>query len=338
MRTAPCATLCLAIAGLYPAGAEAQRLDDVIEWMPDLVLEETDQTYIAHLSIRADPMGGWIAWDTQLNEVRLYASDGRLRASFGREGGGPGEFQGITSVVRLEDGRLVTLDRRGRFSIWDAAGSEVQRDFSALVPRPFGMVVGRADTVIVASPPFAPDAGADTKLLHRVSLDAEEVVSSFFDVPVPPAQFPLVATVLSAPPTRTPTGLAVSLSILDSIWLLPADAPGPITRISVPAELLDGLRADRSDLADTPALRDWVESNAFLGQVFPRADGGWLAQVWGFDGEPWSGVVALGADGALEWEVERSPLLVWYDSQTDLAYFWDANGLEPGRLQVGRLR
>jgi hypothetical protein len=51
-------------------------------------------------------------------ELRFYDSSGRRLASAGRRGSGPGEYQGITSVERLEGDSLLVYDRRARRLSW----------------------------------------------------------------------------------------------------------------------------------------------------------------------------------------------------------------------------
>lgn len=322
---------------LVPAGVSGQSLDDVVEWLPDLVLEETEHTYVGVVSLRADPIGGWIAWDPQAHQVRLYESSGALRGYFGSEGSGPGEFRRLISATRLEDQRLVALDSRGRVSVWDATGSAVETDFDSGVRRPFGIVAGAADTVLVAGLTFSDDRVLSTTLLHAVSVAEQGLVGSAFSVPAIPDLMRLVGTIQSAGPVKTSDGVVATLAILDSLWVAGSGESETI-RLQIPAQLIAGLREEWPPLEETQDVRAWIAENAFVGNSFQRADGGWLVQVWRFDSEPWSGLVAMSPAGDVEWEVGGVPQLVWYSADSQTLYFWDPNGLEPARIRVAKLR
>lgn len=60
--------------------------------------------------------------DARNREVRVFALDGSHRRTFGREGEGPGEFQGLQSLAWAGD-RLLTFDpAQARIGEWSAAG------------------------------------------------------------------------------------------------------------------------------------------------------------------------------------------------------------------------
>jgi len=59
--------------------------------------------------------------------IRVWSPDGTLRASFGRQGEGPGEFHsGVLDLFSTEDGKLLVLDsRQRRLSSFNAQGKLV---------------------------------------------------------------------------------------------------------------------------------------------------------------------------------------------------------------------
>ena len=328
----------IVVIALLPTSVSGQTLDDLVEWLPDLVLEETEDTYVGVVALRADPRGGWIAWDSQAHQVRLYDPSGALRGYFGGEGSGPGEFRRLISATRLEDHRLVALDSRGRLSVWDAAGSAVELDFDSGIRRPFGMVAGVGDTVIVSGLTFSDDRTLSTTLLHRVSVAEQASIGPAFALPAIPDHTRLIGTIQSAGPTKSREGVAVGIAILDSLWVIPTEAEGTVRRLPIPADLIAGLREERPPLEEMSDMRAWIADNAFLGNAFQRNDGGWLIHVWSFDTEPWSGLLALDPEGRVEWEVPGVPQLVWYAPESERLYFWDPNGFEPARIRVATLR
>ncbi len=70
-------------------------IDDAVAWIDTLVLEEGDSTLVGNPNLRADPAGGWLYWDTQLNQARRYDASGTLATTFGRPGRGPGELSSV---------------------------------------------------------------------------------------------------------------------------------------------------------------------------------------------------------------------------------------------------
>ena len=60
--------------------------------------------------------------DARNREIRVFSLDGSHRRTFGREGEGPGEFQGLQSLAWAGD-RLLTFDpAQARIGEWSAAG------------------------------------------------------------------------------------------------------------------------------------------------------------------------------------------------------------------------
>src|SRR5690606_38762446 len=81
--------------------------------------------------------GGRVAIGTQTPpQVLVFASDGTLAATLGRQGDGPGEFHGVASVVPIgADSLAVWDDRRRRMSVFTMDGSfQREVDLSALAP------------------------------------------------------------------------------------------------------------------------------------------------------------------------------------------------------------
>lgn len=77
---------------------------------------------VASLAVAAD--GSIYAMDSQVPALRKYAPDGTYIATFGREGGGPGEYSAPDGgLVVLPDGRVVLRDPgNGRFQVYSAEG------------------------------------------------------------------------------------------------------------------------------------------------------------------------------------------------------------------------
>ena len=70
-----------------------------------------------------DGSGRLYVFDHQISTVVVVSTDGTLVREFGREGGGPGEFDRAVQMIVMEDGRVVVMDRdRRAYQHFDAEG------------------------------------------------------------------------------------------------------------------------------------------------------------------------------------------------------------------------
>ena len=70
-----------------------------------------------------DGSGRLYVFDEQISAVFVVGTDGTLVREFGREGGGPGEFDSADQMIVMEDGRVVVMDRvRRAYQLFDAEG------------------------------------------------------------------------------------------------------------------------------------------------------------------------------------------------------------------------
>ena len=71
-----------------------------------------------------DGSGRLYVFDRQISTVFVVGTDGSLVREFGREGGGPGEFDNAVQMIVAEDGRVVVMDQvRRAYQLFDAEGS-----------------------------------------------------------------------------------------------------------------------------------------------------------------------------------------------------------------------
>jgi hypothetical protein len=152
-------------------------------------------------------------WDAVVDEARLYEEDGSLIRIVGAQGDGPGEYRGVRALIRVDDGRLVTVDRRGRVLVWDASGESLVNQFTSGLSR----VVGAAsyegsELMVYTSPQFADPCGKLAPSVHVMDIDREEVTASGFTPTLNPTLVTAVSTVEPPGPRRMGDSLVRSRS------------------------------------------------------------------------------------------------------------------------------
>jgi hypothetical protein len=109
-------------------------------------------------------------------QLRYYAADGSLRASAGRKGGGPGEFQALMMLIGVPGDSVLAFDAMNRrLSLFDAAGRHV-RNFSTGDPGnpvPLLVVARLDDGTYVAQ---MPNTRIGPEMLQRKSGPARDSV------------------------------------------------------------------------------------------------------------------------------------------------------------------
>jgi hypothetical protein len=77
----------------------------------DLLIEETDDFFFARItSVQPTSKGGIIVADANAKKLFAFDQTGRLMGEIGKEGSGPGEFQGLGKVYIGANDTLLTLD------------------------------------------------------------------------------------------------------------------------------------------------------------------------------------------------------------------------------------
>ena len=112
--------------------------DDRWRLVPELtvgVVEGAESEVFANLiGLEADAEGRFYVLDRDLNELRVFSSDGSHLATAGRTGEGPGEYQAANGLEWLSPDSLVIVDQRGnRYSVLTKEGAYVRS-----VPRGLG--------------------------------------------------------------------------------------------------------------------------------------------------------------------------------------------------------
>jgi hypothetical protein len=110
-------------AGIWGDGA-GWRL--VVELRIGSAFEDGPSMFGNVAAIEADDQGRIYVADAQAQEIRVFGPDGAHLHTFGRKGGGPGEFEQIGGMGWGPDGHLWVMDvRNSRFAVFDRAGRHV---------------------------------------------------------------------------------------------------------------------------------------------------------------------------------------------------------------------
>lgn len=288
--------------------------------------EALDRVYGGFL--RSD--GSMVIGNSGTSQLRFYGPDGRLTASAGRRGAGPGEFGSINWVGVLPGDSIIAFDlRHQRFSVWSPGGTFV-RMFNSQAPpgpvRPIG-VFDDGLILIVREGGYDPRAGAgvvrDSVLALRMSPTGEVAsMSRSF----PGAEWLIYEHPTSFRATQLPFGRTGHLAVAgshfvqgssDSGTLAVYDGAGRQVRtIEVPAPARSSSRQEVSAFLDE--LGDPTERSA-LARHYRGGAGGTAAVFTALRGD---------AEGNL-W-VRTAP-----DAGAD-SVTWLV--LEPGGGQIGSVR
>ena len=147
-----CTLLLIASLGACTGGEARQTADESAEqasWSLDAPAvrvgggegpgEALDRVYGGFLR----PDGSMVVGSSGTSQLHIYGPDGRLTASAGRHGPGPGEFGSVNWVGVLPGDSIIAFDlRHQRFSVWSPDGTFV-RMFNSQAPpgpvRPIGV-------------------------------------------------------------------------------------------------------------------------------------------------------------------------------------------------------
>lgn len=334
-RTAGAALVVLAaIAVPSPGGSQEQRLSET----GVLMLEESQSHLISRPNLSPDPLGGWLYWDSEAGEVQLFDSRGRLQRALGREGDGPGEFRGLLGVVRVADGRLVTLDRRGRVGIWSERGDSLVRGFDSGIRGARSFVAAGQNRIAVSSVDFRED-GRIEPVLTTLQVDTQDTTTYRYFPVMAPEWDPVLAAVSAPRPVWHSGRLHVAAPPADSLWAISIDRAAPVSRTAISSDWLSITAPPREAARGRTEWFRWLESAAFVGNFFPVRGGDWIMQGWGPRSGRWDRrIFRFDDEGTVLWEINDSRNLLSVDFETGRMYLWDPQQLDPGAISIAVAR
>ena len=148
-----------------------------LEYVRSFDVEETDDVVNVTPNVRNDPQGGFLVADPSEAQIRRYSPDGKLLWFAGRQGQGPGEFTGVTSIVRLASGGIVAADRNGRLTFFDADARRVTRTVETKLQRVEDLEILDDSTLLMSGVDRTGHAGPR---LHVWSIPGNAVERHFF--------------------------------------------------------------------------------------------------------------------------------------------------------------
>jgi len=121
MKSKLASILALSIGLAACSGADESATPDIIDpsaftetshtTQQELLIEETDDFFFARItSVQPTSKGGIIVADANAKKLFAFDQTGKLIGEIGKEGSGPGEFQGLGKVYIGANDTLVTLD------------------------------------------------------------------------------------------------------------------------------------------------------------------------------------------------------------------------------------
>jgi len=148
-----------------------------LEYVRSFDVEETDDVVNVTPNVGIDPRGGFLVADPSEAQIRRYSPDGKLLWFAGRQGQGPGEFTGVTSIVRLASGGIVAADRNGRLTFFDADARRVTRTVETKLRRVEDLEILDDSTLLMSG---VDNTGHPGPRLHVWSIPGNAVERRFF--------------------------------------------------------------------------------------------------------------------------------------------------------------
>lgn len=296
----------------------------------EIELEERDDVINVALSVRPDPLGGYLVADHQEAQIRRYRDDGSLAFAFGSKGGGPGEFQSAVGALRLPTGEILAVDGGGTSKIISSGGDsllstfpspESQIDDIDLLPDGTVLYSGRG-------------SGDNQQRLHVVEPPGGRVVRSFF-APAMDERFRMVATMagLTNADVRGDT-IAVVYALIDSIYLFIGDGT-LLEAIGIPAKNYRPIQQPTPTAQTPQAISEWMASFSLFTGIHWLNDGGFVVQYQDRENlMPRRHMLVMTRRGEREYEQMDAPQVLTVDPTTASILFVSPDSEVPSRWTI----
>lgn len=160
--------------------AETVLIQDVIDWVREIRLEESDEVINVLPMVSLDPRGGLLVADAQEVQLRRYAPSGKLIWTAGRKGSAPGEFRYPNVIARLRSGEVLAADFSHRLTLFDSTATQVVETIETPFRRIEDLEILN-DSLLLVGAIVNDDLNAP--LLHVWNIRSNAVVRSFGHTP-----------------------------------------------------------------------------------------------------------------------------------------------------------
>jgi hypothetical protein len=315
-------------------------LDEVLSWERRFDLEERPEALVVLPAVSIDPLGGFLVADQREAQVRRYSPDGRLLWFTGKRGGGPGEFYVPSAAARLPSGKIVTIDRNGRITTFDSAGSRVVGTADTRITAGTDLKVVDDSTLLIAG---NLNGDRDGPRLHLWNVTAGRVERSFF-APYPNAADKIVSYIAgwTKASIRHDTVAAI-FSTSDTVYFYTLDGR-PHGKLPIPSAFFrrEPVPPPDANRPDPAARLKWMSQFDFIENVFWLQDGSFLIPYQTpretTADERRSHLLAVTRNGRLRFETRDGPRLLNVESGSDALYFVNPGAEVPNQWAVARLR
>lgn len=319
--------------------AQSEFSDDWTEYVDTLgtiSLEEPAGVVTVNPVVRNDLHGGFIVTDPDEQQVRLYSREGSLKASYGQEGSGPGEFRTPLVARRSTDGRIVVADvQLSRITVLDSSADATVTQYRSPVPVPRDLVPLPQSRSYLLVARQATDSSPSW--IHRWQPDPDTVTESFFQSPLRGRVQRLGASLGGIRIDRRGDTLAIAFTLSDTVYLYTKgqEAQFHVTdRIPIPFESFNITFPDPEARTNPVARNEWLEETLVIDDLFWLSDGRFVVHTGRRrEAERQQGLLIMTRQGQKLLDDPDTPELLTIVGDT--AYFEHPDHLAPNRWSYG---
>lgn len=262
-------------AAAPPAEARPHSFDSYFEWAGLLPVQENDSALVVKPIVTEDPEGGLLVADSRESQVRRVSPAGTLLTYFGRPGEGPNEFRGLSSVVRLNTGEVLTTEISGRVTLTNDRGDKARRVVPVGIEPLYAATVLDDSTVILTGL-------REGKLVHLWDPRRAEIRASFYPVPEHPAEFDNAYSFTGFSAVAVQHNMIVVLFALsDELRFFHPDGTEDMQmRMKLPYRDFRYLREGQPENSSPEAFRVWAESYSVGSRIYWLRDGSFVIQYF----------------------------------------------------------
>jgi len=324
----------LAHTAVVAQGPRALDFERAFQWLRPIQLAQTSQVLNVSPRVKQDPRGGLLVIDPPEGQVRLYETNGRLKAHFGRRGQGPGEFRSLASVVRAQSGVLWTIDGNGRLTVWSEDGKSRIDDFTIPLRNITDAELVGNDSLLLITPPHVTRASPSGPILHLVDLKDRKLIRSFYEPAIPPGGKVVWGMLEGGSISVSGDAIGVTSPLLDSLLILSRSGLSKIA--AKPLDFLTRNKEIPDPRVNRPGFLTWVRESSWIG-LMQGNETGWLIPRSGYGEHTVNDLLFFPNAGGEPILIRNGPPLVGIASNGEFVFANSAE-MEPQHLRTARFR